>query len=262
MGIGEDFARAVATKDEVRLRKLLDSDVSFRGMTPNRFWEGSGPDDVVGVLWEWFDPGDAIEAVEHVETDTFADRERVGYRFRVRNVDGLHAVEQQAYLESAGGSITWLRIMCSGFRPIPDRHRPANWRELGAAIFLALNARDFDTLARMPIDPELEFRSVVAVAEGRIYRGLDGLRQWAEDIDGTWGDYHIEVVHMQEVGEDKAVVVVRNTGIAKASGVPLDMYTSQLWTFRGGRAWRNESFTDPRRAFEAAGVEPDARLPF
>ena len=59
-----------------------------------------------------------IEQVEQIETSSFADRERVGYRFRVRNADGLHLVEQQAYLSERDGRIGWLRVMCSGFRAI------------------------------------------------------------------------------------------------------------------------------------------------
>lgn len=60
---------------------------------------------------------DEIEALEWLETGTFADRERVGYRFRVRNPDGRFLVEQQAYLYARDGRIAWMRVMCSGFRP-------------------------------------------------------------------------------------------------------------------------------------------------
>jgi hypothetical protein len=68
-------------------------------------------------LCVWFDEGDHIEDLESVETDAFADRERVGYRLRVRNADGQHLVEQQAYLSERDGQIGWLRIMCAGYRP-------------------------------------------------------------------------------------------------------------------------------------------------
>ena len=118
--LGAAFARAVATKDEAGLRELLHPGVDFRGMTPSRIWEGAGPEDVLAVLGAWFEETDVIEAVESVETDSFADRQRVGYRFRVRNGDGLHLVEQQAYLSEREGRIGWLRIMCAGFRPVAD----------------------------------------------------------------------------------------------------------------------------------------------
>jgi len=111
------FARAVAAKDAAAVRELLHPEVDFRGMTPGRVWEAASPEDVIGVLGTWFDTEDVVEGVESVETDAFADRQRVGYRLRVRNVDGLHLVDQQAYLSERDGRIGWLRIMCAGYRP-------------------------------------------------------------------------------------------------------------------------------------------------
>lgn len=118
--LGERFVEALASKDDTRLRALVDPYVEFRGMTPNRFWEATGVDELLSVLGQWFDEKDDIEDVEDLETGEFVDRERIEYRFRVRNGEGLHLVEQQGYLIASDGRITWLRVMCSGFRPIAD----------------------------------------------------------------------------------------------------------------------------------------------
>jgi hypothetical protein len=115
------FGRAVADKDSDRVRDLLHPQVDFRGMTPRKVWEADGPQDVIAALNAWFEDSDVIESVEILETDAFADRQRVGYRFRIRNGDGLHLVEQQAYVSERDGQIGWLRIMCSGYRPISAR---------------------------------------------------------------------------------------------------------------------------------------------
>lgn len=87
-------------------------------MTPGRVWDAASVTDVLAAVHEWFDENDHIEAVEYLETDFFADRQRVGYRLRVRNDDGLHLVDQQAYLGVRDGQIAWMRLMCAGFRPI------------------------------------------------------------------------------------------------------------------------------------------------
>ena len=116
--LGEDFARAVAAKDHDRVRELLHPELDFRAMTPQRIWEAETPEDVVSALCTWFDDGDNIERLDVVETDAFADRQRVGYRLRVSNADGDHLVEQQAYLSERDGRIGWLRIMCAGYRPV------------------------------------------------------------------------------------------------------------------------------------------------
>ncbi|MEA2123687.1 MAG: hypothetical protein QOI80_469 [Solirubrobacteraceae bacterium] len=88
-----DFARAVADKDAARVRELLQREVDFRGLTPSRHWEATGADAVIATLFDsWFEAADRIDALEAVETDAFADRERVG-------------------------RIGWMRVVCSGFRP-------------------------------------------------------------------------------------------------------------------------------------------------
>ena len=116
--LGTAFAHAIATKDMAGVIELLHPELDFRAMTPGRIWEADGPSDVVTALQDWFDDDDVIEGVDTLETDGFADRERVGYRLRVRNNDGLQLVEQQAYLSTRDGRIGWLRIMCSGYRSI------------------------------------------------------------------------------------------------------------------------------------------------
>jgi hypothetical protein len=116
--LGAEFARALAGKEEARLRALMHPEIDFRGLTPNRNWEATGPDEVIAVLLDsWFEPKDEIEALESVESDEVADRQRVGYRFRVTNPDGRFLVEQQAYLAERDGRIAWMRVVCSGLRP-------------------------------------------------------------------------------------------------------------------------------------------------
>ena len=114
-----DFATALAAKDFDRIRELLHPEIDFRALTPSRNWEASDAETVIGeVLMLWFEDSDEIEALLDVETDSFADRERVGYRFRVRNPEGLFEVEQQAYIGERDGRIGWMRSVCSGFRPV------------------------------------------------------------------------------------------------------------------------------------------------
>ena len=98
---------------------MLDPEVDFRGMTPNRFWEAHRPDAVVDeVLRQWFEDSDEIEELVEVRSGEMADREHVAYRFRGNNPDGPFVVEQQAYLSTDGGRIVWMRVLCSGFRPL------------------------------------------------------------------------------------------------------------------------------------------------
>ena len=119
MGLGADFASALAAKDFERVAGLLHPEVDFVGLTPNQRWEASGPEQVVSrVLREWFEESDDIRELVELDEGRVADRERVGYRFRVERPDGPHVVEQQAYLSEREGRIGWMRVLCSGFRPL------------------------------------------------------------------------------------------------------------------------------------------------
>jgi hypothetical protein len=116
--LGAEFARALAAKDFGTILDLLHPEIDFRGMTPSRNWEASAADAVIStVLRRWFEESDEIEALVRLESDAFADRERVGYRFSVRNPEGRFLVEQQAYLSPRDGRIGWMRVLCSGYRP-------------------------------------------------------------------------------------------------------------------------------------------------
>lgn len=120
--LGERFARALANKDAAALKALLRPDVDFKAMTPGKFWEAHDADMVVDdtILGTWFDPERRITETIAVDTDTLGSMERVGYRFQVRRPDGEFTIEQQAYYETDGDRISWLRIMCTGFIPVRD----------------------------------------------------------------------------------------------------------------------------------------------
>jgi ketosteroid isomerase-like protein len=134
------------------------------------------------------------------------------------------------------------------------RQTPQGKREQAEALLAAINTRDFEALGEMPFHPDMEFHSVFAAAEGEIYHGIQGLREWAEAVDSTFDRFNNELIDFREVDDERAVVVVRATGQARASGVPVDALLTQIWTWRDGKMWRNQVFTDQREAFKAAGL--------
>jgi ketosteroid isomerase-like protein len=56
-----------------------------------------------------------------------------------------------------------------------------------------------------------------------------------------------------DLGE-RAIMRVRLSGRAKASGIKLDQTTFHVWTFRDGMPWRCEVFIDEERARAVAGL--------
>jgi ketosteroid isomerase-like protein len=136
-----------------------------------------------------------------------------------------------------------------------SQETPQGKREQAEAVVAALNARDFEALGEMPFHPDMEFRSVLTAVEGgTTYHGIQGLRQWAQDIDSIFERVNSELIDFREVDDERAIVVVRVTGLARTSGAPFDGRRTQIWTWRNGKIWRSEAFTDPREAFKAAGI--------
>jgi hypothetical protein len=115
--LGAAFAEALTAKDFDRVATLLHPEVDFRALTPRRNWEATDPQHVVDdILREWLDDDTEVEELIDVQTDAFADRQRVGYKFRGHDAEGPFIVEQQAYLEERDGQIVWMRVVCSGMR--------------------------------------------------------------------------------------------------------------------------------------------------
>jgi ketosteroid isomerase-like protein len=128
-------------------------------------------------------------------------------------------------------------------------------RDDAETLVAALNARDFAAIEALPSwNPEVEFRSALGTAEGEVYRGVAGLRRWAQAADETWADFRITLADFRKVSDEHFVVVYHLTGRARVSGIPLDTQTAQVWTVRNGKVWRNVAYTDPREAFAAVGL--------
>jgi hypothetical protein len=121
VSVGERFVDALLAKDWTRVDSAVDPEIDFRALTPGRPWEATTRKDLVeGVFQQWFGPSDDIYEIVDISTDRVVGRNRVVYRFRLRNPDGDYVCEQTAYYDEAKGRITNLRILCTGFLPSAD----------------------------------------------------------------------------------------------------------------------------------------------
>ena len=117
--LGAQLAHVIAAKDAIALKGLFATPVTFRAVTPRRFWDAETPVGVADiVLGTWFGPDATITDVTSVETSTVGDVHKVSYRFAVDLESGPSAVEQVAYYSEQDGQITDMRLVCSGFRPL------------------------------------------------------------------------------------------------------------------------------------------------
>jgi hypothetical protein len=117
--LGIDLAHAIAMQDAKALRGLISTPVTFRAVTPKRFWDAETAVDVADViLGVWFGPDKKVTDMNSLATDSVGDVEKVSYRLRVDLESGPSVIEQVIYYTEANGHIVNLRLICSGFQPI------------------------------------------------------------------------------------------------------------------------------------------------
>jgi ketosteroid isomerase-like protein len=88
---------------------------------------------------------------------------------------------------------------------------------------------------------------------GSVVFGRDAVIETSRRYWGTWEDYSVEAEELLDAGQS-VVVITREQGRGKGSGVPVARQNPQLWTFRAGRIIRWESFRTRAQALEAAGL--------
>ncbi|MGH2866374.1 MAG: hypothetical protein ACRDNK_02235 [Solirubrobacteraceae bacterium] len=114
--LGAKLAHSIARRDFAQLAELLHPAVDFRALTPRRVWEPANRDEVLDVIRTWFGDAD-IQDVLCVDTHELAGRFHVAYQYQGERPGGPFLIEQQAYYAETDGQISWIRLLCSGYRP-------------------------------------------------------------------------------------------------------------------------------------------------
>lgn len=109
--------------------------------------------------------------------------------------------------------------------------------EFVAQVYAAINARDRAAI-RALTGPDIVFATTVEA-----FRGPEALLDWMDDGDEAFDDFSVDLLDLEELG-DHVVVLMRQRGRGKASGAEVDDHITHVWTLRGGRATRLQSFAD------------------
>jgi ketosteroid isomerase-like protein len=100
-------------------------------------------------------------------------------------------------------------------------------------------------------DPEIEWVEDPQRADGRVYRGHEGVREswerWLEDFD-KWG---FEVERISDHG-NRVLVVAVERGRGSVSEAEVSGRNYMVFTFRAGKILRYQEFYDEAQALEAA----------
>ena len=127
-------------------------------------------------------------------------------------------------------------------------------------MFAAGESMDRDALlAALPeileqiCDPEIEWIEDPQRADGRVYRGHDGVRESWEQWFDQWEEYGFEVERIVDCG-DAVLAVTREQGRGMTSGATVSARNFIVMTFRDGKILRYQEFSDEAEALEAAGL--------
>jgi ketosteroid isomerase-like protein len=89
--------------------------------------------------------------------------------------------------------------------------------------------------------------------EAQTYEGVEGAREFMDSWLSAFDDWSMEVKSVHDAGDD-VLVVLRQTGRSKSTGLPVDMTFAQVFTTRDGMQTRMRMYADPADAFAAVGL--------
>ena len=98
-----------------------------------------------------------------------------------------------------------------------ERHRPFAER-----MYAALNHRDFATFLE-GVAEDVEFRSLIAEAEGQTFNGHEGVREWWTQVAQSLGGLGFELQEYAEEG-DGMVTRIRVRGSVGTTGIEQTMW--------------------------------------
>jgi ketosteroid isomerase-like protein len=117
------------------------------------------------------------------------------------------------------------------------------------AFYAAVEREDLDALLRI-VHPEIEFHPLIAEAEGRTFRGHDGVREWWDSVIRSLGVR--PGPEWSEGFRDRGITRLRLLGTVAGVEVPQTMWMS--WRFRDGLLVWWGTYRTEDEALEAVGL--------
>jgi ketosteroid isomerase-like protein len=113
-----------------------------------------------------------------------------------------------------------------GFDWATVRSRREGFAQLGSLV-----TEDFDS----QLSPELG---------ERVLSGVQGLEMFVEALEQDFSEFRYEADAVEELGDDRVLVLGRIVARGRATGMPLSGDFGHIWTVRDGRASHVEAHRD------------------
>jgi len=126
--------------------------------------------------------------------------------------------------------------------------------ELVRRAYAALTRGDADSLRDLA-GPEFVVNFSRRLVDPAVLSRDEALGSFFEQLRETWEDWPVWEPQELIEADDKVVALIRTSARGKGSGVEVEAYVWNLWTFRDGRLAEMKYFGDDRAAaLEAAGL--------
>jgi ketosteroid isomerase-like protein len=103
------------------------------------------------------------------------------------------------------------------------------------------------------LDPGFELHMEALFLDGRVYHGVEGLRQWRRELEDVF-EYDRFDIRAVRRREDTLVQIGRLYTKGKGSGVEADTPFAYVVRTRGDKIVRTTMYSDVERAFAEAGI--------
>jgi ketosteroid isomerase-like protein len=108
--------------------------------------------------------------------------------------------------------------------------------------------------------PDCEWTSgLTSFDRERTYRGLEGIIENHRDMAAAFEDWSVEPVEVVDAGGGTVVADCFFQARGRRSGVTLKRRVGAVMEVGAGRIRRTRTYTDPVRAYAAAGLPPPQR---
>jgi ketosteroid isomerase-like protein len=129
--------------------------------------------------------------------------------------------------------------------------------ELARTAYDAFSRKDYDAVLGMA-DPEVEYEFVGRFTEGNVFRGVEAIRDLWKQLDEVFLEWESRPEELIDLG-DQVLVLARERGVGRVSGLEFDQKLGHLISFRDGRITRFQVFGSWRRALRELGIGPRER---
>lgn len=115
-----------------------------------------------------------------------------------------------------------------------------------------VNQRDLDGYLACCAE-DVQLTTPLAGVDGA-YEGREGISRFFADIADTGPDFKLTLERLEAVGPDRVLALMRVTATFRASGIPSEMATGNVYDLADGKIKTVRIFADRNQALEAAGL--------